>query len=57
MYYPENPSQYEWPLFNAILFIFLFGLVSVCSITFLKSLCKDIFRSFKYRKVNSFLNK
>ncbi|CAD8192007.1 unnamed protein product [Paramecium pentaurelia] len=53
MYYPENPSQYEWPLFNAILFIFLFGLVSVCSITFLKSLCKDIFRSFKYRKAQN----
>ncbi|CAK87880.1 unnamed protein product (macronuclear) [Paramecium tetraurelia] len=53
MYYPDNPNQYEWPLFNAILFIFIFGLISVCSITFLKSLCKDIFRSFKYRKAQN----
>lgn len=50
-YIPENPDYYEWPLFKAILLIFIFGLLSICSVTFFKALCKDIFRALKYRRV------
>ncbi|CAD8095823.1 unnamed protein product [Paramecium sonneborni] len=53
MFYPDNPAQYEWALLKLVGFIFFFGLLSICSVTFLKSLCKDLYIAFKYRK---FLN-
>ncbi|CAD8096432.1 unnamed protein product [Paramecium sonneborni] len=50
MYYPENPDQFELALVKLVGFIFIFGLISICCVTFLRSLCKDLYRAFKYRK-------
>lgn len=51
MFYPDNPDYYEWALLKLVGFIFIFGLLSICSVTFLRSLCKDLYRAFKYRRV------
>lgn len=51
MYYPDNPEYYEWALVKLVGFIFIFGLLSICSVTFLRSICKDLYRAFKYRRV------
>ncbi|CAD8191101.1 unnamed protein product [Paramecium pentaurelia] len=50
MFYPDNPDYYEWAMLKLVGFIFIFGLLSICSVTFLRSLCKDLYRAFKYRR-------
>jgi uncharacterized integral membrane protein len=51
MYYPDNSSAADWPLYRAVLYVFIFGILLMCCITNLKRGLKDLFRAIRYRRV------
>lgn len=50
-YYPEDISVWEWPLMRLIVYIFIFGIMSMCCVGNFKRCSKDVLRALRYRKV------
>ncbi|KAM3138953.1 hypothetical protein pb186bvf_008966 [Paramecium bursaria] len=43
-------KEIDWALFHLVLYVFVFGLLTMCCIANLKRGCKDLYRALKYRR-------